>query len=135
MDCVEALEEYAVEHDIYIHPHAVAGSLAIAFSARDESAVAIDYAKIETRAEQAVILVHEMGHIEADALNSARSPYDTEGRNERRAWKWAIRELLPVERLTEAVRSAQGRLWEVAEDLGVTQEFVERAIEYYRTQA
>ena len=134
MNLLEDLMQLAEDHDIYIHPYPVAGTLAMAFQIGCESAIAIDLERLETVSSQAVTLAHEIGHIETGSLNTLYDRFTPPGRYEYQAWRWAIRRLLPRTKLMRAIVDDGGRLWEVAEDLGVTEALIERAIEYYESK-
>jgi Domain of unknown function (DUF955). len=131
---VDALMQHAYDHDIFVYQHALAGVNAIAFQSQGEYVIAIDTKSIVTEAEQAVILAHELGHIERGALYNNLTPYETIDRCEHKAWTATIERLAPVRKLKAAIRSCGGRLWEVAEDLGVTEDLINRAIAHYRTK-
>jgi hypothetical protein len=111
----------------------VADQKAIAFEYAGKPVVAVDYVQYDSWAERSTALAHELGHIEMAALNNPCDRFTPPGRNERRAWKWAIETVLPRSKLMRTVRKDDGRLWEVAEDLDVTQELVEQALSYYKS--
>jgi len=89
----------------------------------------------ETDAERVVEVVHEKAHCDSGALYCIDSPFEMRERCEYRAWKRAVHDFLPVEKLLEACRAcmtAEGvAVYDLAEYLGVTPAFVVKAIEVY----
>jgi len=130
----EMLEERARVMNIGIDDFEFQHALSIAYEDDGEYSIGMDMRRLDTIAKRTVALAHELGHIESCSLYTAIAPFDTVGRCEHRAWKWVITEMLPANRLFTAIRKAGGQLWEVAEDFEVTQELIERAIEYYHTK-
>ena len=94
--------------------------------------IAIDRSRIETSAEEEVRLLHEMGHCETGSFYCRYTKYETRGRLEARATRWSIRKRLPIEELRGAIHKCRPRNdWELAEELGLTVDFVREAIGYY----
>ena len=131
MSPYEQIMQYAHDHNIHIHPQAIAGMLAMAFRASGESVVAIDAGALDSGAAQAVALAHEIGHLETGTLRNTHSQYVPIGKDEHKAIAWSVKQLLPKRRLYAALDKCQGRTWEVAEELDLPQWFVNQAIEYY----
>lgn len=72
-------------------------------------------------------LAHEIGHCVYGGFYNRYSKCDVVGRSERRADKWAFRQLCPLEKLRKAI----GDPWDIAEELGVSMEFLTRAWNFY----
>lgn len=104
---------------------------AISIKLNGKYRIGLDPEQLDTESEQCVAFTHELGHIVKSAMISDITQYETIGRLEHRAWKYAVHQLLPRKRLEQAVRSCQGRLWEVAEELRYPQHFIERALDFY----
>ncbi|MEA4896164.1 MAG: ImmA/IrrE family metallo-endopeptidase [Oscillospiraceae bacterium] len=85
-----------------------------------------------TMAEESVCIAHEAGHIATGSTHAVCSPYDVVARHEYRANKWAIKKLIPKDELDNAVRHGNTEVWELAEEFGVTEEFMIKAINYYK---
>ena len=62
---------------------------------------------------------------------SVYTAVDCRQRHENRADKWAIKHLIPVKDLDEAVANGCTEIWELAERFGVTEEFARKAVCYY----
>ena len=81
--------------------------------------------------QERVHLSHELGHCMTGSFYSVYTAVDCRQRHENRADKWAIRELIPVEQLDDAVASGCTELWELAERFGVTEDFMRKAVCLY----
>jgi len=97
-------------------------------------AVFIDSKAIGTVAEEAVLVAHEAGHIFTGATHKVSSRYDIIARHEVRADRWAIKKLITKDELEAEVHNGYREPWELAERFNVPQEFLEKAICYYRRQ-
>lgn len=129
----ESLIQYAYDRNIFVINYKMLSFPSCAMEVEGIYDVTLDLAQLQTTPEQCVALGHELGHIETRSLNQMGGRYDAIGHNEHRAWAWAVQRLLPQNKLEDALHECGGRLWEVAELLEVTQEFVERALAYYQT--
>ena len=90
--------------------------------------IALDWDLTET--EETVCLAHEMGHCMTGSFYSLSAPDLERVRAERRADKWAIKKLVPVRELERALKQGY-QLYEIAERMGVTEEFLRKAVRYY----
>ena len=79
-----------------------------------------------------VCLAHELGHCESGSFYNIYSPFDIRGKHERRADAWAIKKLVPKTLLESALRQGYTSIYELSEYFGVTGEFMQKAIEYYK---
>ena len=105
------------------------------FSIMDEDgkcAIAINPLCLRSIAEEKVKLAHEMGHCELGAFYNRWAACDVRRRHEVRADKWAIEHLVPERELRAAVRAGYTTAWELAEYFGVTEEFLRKAVHWYR---
>lgn len=84
-----------------------------------------------TEVQERTQLAHEIGHCETGSFYSRYIKVDSRQRHENRADKWAIKKLIPVEELDEAVARGCTELWELAEHFGVTEDFMRKAICYH----
>lgn len=84
--------------------------------------------------EKNCILAEELGHhftSSGDILNLK----DTRNmKQERRARKWASKKLVPIEKFIEAFEKCRLNRYEMAEDLNVTEAFLEESIVFYRQE-
>ena len=78
-------------------------------------------------------LAHELGHCEYGGFYNRYSKYDIRAMAERDTHKWAFAKLVPYGRLMQAVRHGIAEVWELAELFDVSCEFMQRAVDYYKT--
>lgn len=84
----------------------------------DESLV---YTKLER-------LAHEMGHCMTDSFYVGYSPFELRAKHENKADAWATNKIVPFADLCEAVKNGIREPWQLAEHFGVSQSFIEKAI-------
>lgn len=94
--------------------------------------IGIDPDKLSDPGEELVCLAHEMGHCVTGSFYTADSSLLLRGRQEQRAERWAIRRLVPLEELKALMRSPVEGWAEAAEYFQVTEEFLRRAVAFYR---
>ena len=82
-------------------------------------------------AEERVHLGHELGHCITGSFYNIHAAVDHRRRHENRADKWAVKKLVPVERLDDAVALGCTELWALAEHFGVTESFIQKAVCLY----
>lgn len=97
-----------------------------------ENWIALDTRKIKTKAEEKVILAHEIGHCETGSFYNIYSPVDLRGKHEHTANKRSYQILVPYAELTAAVKKGMTEIWELAEYFDVPFEFMQSAAEYWR---
>lgn len=92
--------------------------------------IALD-SNIKTNAEERVYLAHELGHCETLAFYNMYAPVDVRGKQENKADRWAIKRLVPEEKYRRALRNGYTDINSLAEFFDVTDEFMEKAVQYY----
>lgn len=93
--------------------------------------VGIDVLKLNSYSEEKVCLAHELGHCITGSFYNIYSDLDIRQKHENTADKWAIKKLVPLDELREAINNGIDKTWELAEYFRVTEEFIEKAIFYY----
>ena len=93
--------------------------------------IIIDLSQLQTLAETKVCLSHELGHEFKSAFYNIRNTFETRERQEERANRWAVHNLLPVSDLKCAVESGITEVWELAEHFDVTEDFIRDALRLY----
>ena len=78
-----------------------------------------------------VHLGHELGHCVTGSFYNIYAAVDSRRRHENRADKWAIRCLIPLENLDDAIAEGCTELWQIADRFGVTEEFAKKAVCLY----
>lgn len=94
--------------------------------------IGIDPFQIETEAEERVHLAHEIGHCEKGAFYNPYSNLDIRAKHELKADRWAIKMLVPFADFQYALTNGITEVWELAEYFTVTEEFIIKAVEYYK---
>jgi len=94
--------------------------------------IAINAQKIDSFSLEKICLAHEMGHCLTGSFYKIHSPLDVREKHERRADAWAIKKLVPIDKLTQAVEAGYLETWELAEYFDVPGEFMHKALNYYQ---
>lgn len=94
--------------------------------------IAIDSTKLNTSIDKKICLAHEIGHCETNSFYNVYTPYDIREQHENRANRWAIKKLIPLDELKEAVRHGYKEFWQLAEYFDVPNDFMKSAIHYYK---
>ena len=93
--------------------------------------IGIDESVMDGDALERVHMGHELGHCETGSFYSIYTAVDCRQRHENRADKWAIKKLIPVADLDDAVADGCTEIWDLAERFGVTEDFVRKVVCYY----
>lgn len=93
--------------------------------------VAIDPRKLTGEADERAKLAHELGHCATGAFYNRYSNYDSRQRQENKADKWAICQVITEEELDEAVAQGRATLWELAEHFGIPESLMKKAVCWY----
>ena len=87
--------------------------------------------ELDTLGQETVCLAHELGHCMTGAFYNCYARLDCRRRQENKADKWAVVQLITAEQLDQAVADGCGTLWELAEYFGVTEAFMQKAVCWY----
>lgn len=93
--------------------------------------IGMDAGVMDGGIQERMHLSHELGHCITGSFYNIYAAVDSRQRHENRADKWAIRTLIPVDRLDDAVAQGYTELWELADFFGVTESFMRKAVSYY----
>lgn len=93
--------------------------------------IGMDATVLDGGVQERVHLSHELGHCMTGSFYNIHTAIDCRQRHENRADKWAIRKLIPVDALDEAVAEGCTELWELAARFGVTEELMRKAVCLY----
>lgn len=96
-------------------------------------AVAIDPFGLNSTKEEKIRLAHELGHCVTGSFYNRYSDFDIKAKSEYRADKWAIKKLIPKDELQAAFEQGYTEPWDLAEYFNVTEEFIIKAVNYYRS--
>ena len=115
---------------IYSYPMAQCGSMSVQLC-DGSCAIGMDERVLDAGTQERVHLSHELGHCLTGSFYNIYSGADLRQRHENRADKWAIRRLIPVSALDDAIAAGHTELWDLAEFFGVTEFFLKKAICLY----
>lgn len=94
--------------------------------------IGMDVDKLEDSAQETVCLAHEMGHCLTGSFYTTDSDTALRRRCEERADRWAIRRLVPLAALKEALARGMTQPHELAEHFGVPEPFLKKCVQYYK---
>lgn len=97
--------------------------------------IAIDRKQIESDAEEATLLAHELGHYFTGYLYNRITPLQTKERCEYRANAWAIKVLCPVKKLRQTINSGCHTIDEIASELELPEATVIQALKLYNSKS
>ena len=81
--------------------------------------------------QERVHLSHELGHCMTGSFYNIYATVDCRQRHENHADKWAIRALIPVVQLDEAIALGYTEMWQLGDFFGVTESFMRKAVCLY----
>lgn len=127
-----ALYDLAEQENIGVirFPMAINGSMSV-MDDNGACYIGMDDAVRDGGIQERVHLIHELGHCVTGSFYNRYAAIDSRQRHENRADKWAVKKLLPVEALDDAIAEGCTEVWELAERFGVTEEFVRKAVCYH----
>lgn len=114
--------------DVSSFPLPESGSLALELDGRQY--IGMDNSRRYPVGEEAAHLGHELGHCLYGGFYSEKTARDTVMRHEVRADKWYIEHAIPRAEL-ERLLAAGYELWEIAEIMGTTEAYIQKACVYY----
>lgn len=129
LELYEFAEERGIDVDWFSMPQADSLSILLPDGS---CCIALDPWKMYTISEETVSLAHELGHCETGSFYNQWAALDVRQKHENRADKWAIQRLIPAAELDRAVRDGHTELWDLAECFGVTEDFMRKALWFYR---
>ena len=101
----------------------------------DGCAIFFNEQEFKTTATRLIALAHEKGHCDSRAFYSIHTPLITREICERRAWRRAILDQLPFDKLMEAFEACKTAdrvtVFDLSEYLDLPEDFIIRAIEDY----
>lgn len=129
---IAALYDLAKQENIEViqFPMSLNGSMSI-MDDNGACFIGIDEAVQDGSTQERVHLIHELGHCVTGSFYNRYAAVDSRQRHENRADKWAVKKLIPVEELDDAIAEGCTEVWELAERFGVTEEFIRKAVCYH----
>ena len=129
---LRSLYDLAAQQNIEVIPFPLPqnGSMSV-MSGSGLCAIGMDESILDGGTQERVHLVHELGHCVTGSFYNIHAAVDCRQRHENRADKWAIRTLIPVEALDEAIANGCTEIWDLAERFGVTEDFIRKTLCWY----
>lgn len=126
---IQALYNIAEKQNIPIltFPLPRCGSMSV-MDEKGQCCIGIDPGLQDGGVTERVHIGHELGHCLTGSFYNIYAAVDNRRRHENRADKWAIRQLIPVEALDDAIAAGYTEIWELAEFFGVTEDFIRKAV-------
>ncbi len=93
--------------------------------------IGLNYSIINNSNEEKSILAEELGHYYCNALYNSDYSNIEINKREFRATKWAFKTLIPYSKLLKLREEGFKYNYEFAEELGVTEDLVNKAYNYY----
>lgn len=87
---------------------------------------------LPTKREKLVILAEELGHYHTSYGNILDQSCVQNKKQELRARQWAFKKLFPLSKIVQAHKKGIRNKYELAEYIGVTEEFLEAALQRYQ---
>lgn len=129
---IGVLYDLARQENIAVLPFPMEENGSMSIMAEDGRCyIGMDPAVRDGGAQERVHLGHEMGHCLTGSFYNIYAAVDSRQRHENRANKWAIRTLIPVEALDDAIAEGCTELWALADRFGVTEELMRKAVCLY----
>lgn len=89
---------------------------------------------VKTSQETRECIAHELGHHMRNAFYNIESTFETRERQEERATRWAVQELIPVHELKKAIKNGYTEIWQLADYFDVSYEFMVEAIRIHKVK-
>lgn len=115
---------------VILFPMPQNGSMSV-MNENGDCCIGMDKGILDGGMRERVHLAHELGHCYTGSFYNRYAAIDSRRRHENRADKWAIRTLIPVDQLDDAIACGCTELWALAERFGVTESFMRKAVCYY----
>lgn len=129
---VQRLYDLASQQNIQVldYPMPENGSMSV-MTDTGQCFIGMDHSIRDGSARERVHLAHELGHCVTGSFYNIYAARDCRQRHENKADKWAIRTLIPVAALDDAVADGCTDLWALAERFGVTESFMRKTVCLY----
>lgn len=134
MQCLVDVYEKIQNEKIEVFTRSMKPCDAATVEVEGEYGIFIDRKKITNKQDEFMALSHEYGHCKSGATHKLYSPYQLIGQHENRANRAAVHEILPYEKLINAVNKGNTEVWQLAEYLDMPEQFIKMAIDLYEIE-
>ncbi len=122
----------AMSYDLYWIRSGDARICSMSVTDGQHCAIMLDPTCLQQASQERRTLAHELGHCCTGSFYNQYAARDLRQKHENRADKWAIGRLIPRDELERAVEAGNTELWQLAEHFGVPEEFMKKAVCWYR---
>lgn len=126
-----SLYKYAEENDIEIDCFRLEHIECFSLLDKNGCVIVFDPLKIRSERDETIKLAHEMGHCMTGAFYKQGDDPILIAKQEQRAVRWEVCQLIPQDELIEAFHNGYIEVWELAEYFNVTEEFMKKALMHY----
>ncbi len=128
----QTLYDFARQQNIEVLSHSLpnTGSMSLMLDS-GQCFIGMDRTVCDGGVQERVHLSHELGHCVTGSFYNIHAAVECRQRHENRADKWAIRTLIPVDALDEAVAQGCTEVWQLADYFQVTEDFIRKTVCYY----
>ena len=96
-----------------------------------DMAIFLDFSLIHTMRQLRGTCLHEQGHAATGALHKVSSPYETVGRSEDRANRWAAESYLTAQNFREAFAAGYTEPWQLSDYFDLPEQDVKKALSFW----
>ena len=129
---VQPLYDYAKEQNIEVLTCPLQANGSMSLMTEDGSCyIGMDESVQDGGVQERVHLIHELGHCVTGSFYSIHTAIDCRQRHENKADKWAVKKLIPISDLDDAIARGCTEIWELADWFCVTEDFIRKALCYY----
>lgn len=134
MTRLEVLFDEIDEEGIFLRNQKINGTKAFSVKYREVRGIAYDNSQMDNSAEAYVVLTHEYLHHEENAMNHIADPVAEVHHTESYIRGYELKRLVPLDDLKGCLEKGLVDLWEIAEELEITEAVLKKAIEKYRNE-
>jgi Zn-dependent peptidase ImmA (M78 family) len=128
----ERMEQLAYENDVSIFYRSMTDNVkGFYYSINDFASITLNQS-LETTAEKSCVLAEEVEHFLTTPINLLSATAGNQEKYEHVARWGAVRRLVPLRKLIDAKYEGVGNIYELAEYLNVTEDFLSMALNMYR---
>lgn len=132
MKTLQEIYHIANQENIVVDRFALSSREALSIMDGDgECYIVIDPRKIRSEIDERTKMAHELGHCVTGSFYNQYSNYDCRQKHENRADKWAVKQLIPVDQLDDAIAAGHTEIWDLADYFGITEDLAKKAVCYY----
>ena len=141
MNLLEKLYQEAEDNEIEVYNYNFKNlKKSMCFKDENIKAIAINIEAADTQSKKVVALAEELAHFETDSFYYITNDYnstlhrDNRLKQETKAIHQAIKKIIPYEKIQQTLKKGHLKNYEIAEECGVTTDFLNKAFEFYKTK-